>query len=108
MSDVKPRVRIPKSAKKGEVVEIKSLIEHKMETGQRKGKDGNKIPRKIINRFECKFNGAMVFASDWHPAISANPYLAFHFRAEESGEFEFKWVEDGGAEYTKKAKITVS
>ena len=106
--NIKPRVRIPRKAKAGEVVEIKSLIEHKMETGQRKGKDGKKIPRKIINRFECKFEGDLVFASDWHPAISANPYLAFHMRAEKTGEFEFKWIEDGGAEYVKKAKMTVS
>ena len=49
-----------------------------------------------------------MFASDWHPAISANPYLAFHMRAEKTGEFEFKWIEDGGAEYVKKAKMTVS
>ena len=84
MANIKPRVRIPRKAKAGEVVEIKSLIEHKMETGQRKGKDGKKIPRKIINRFECKFEGDLVFASDWHPAISANPYLAFHMRAEKN------------------------
>ena len=108
MANIKPRVRIPKSAKKGDVVEIKTLIEHKMETGQRKDKEGNKIPRKIINRFECRFDGNLVFASDWHPAVSANPYLAFHFRAEKSGEFEFKWIEDGGAEFIKKGKITVS
>lgn len=108
MSEVKPRVRLPKSAKKGEVIEIKSLIEHKMESGRRKDKEGKLIPRQIINRFECHFNGKLVFASDWYPAISANPYLAFNFRAEESGEFEFKWVDDNGKTYSKKDKLTVA
>ena len=108
MANVKPRVRVPKKAKKGDIIEIKTLVEHKMETGVRKDKKGNIIPRKIINRFETRFNGNLVFSSDWHPAVSANPYLSFHMRADESGEFEFKWIEDGGAEYTKKGKMTVS
>lgn len=108
MSNVKPRVRVPHSAKKGDVIEIKTLIEHKMESGRRKDKQGKLIPRKIIHRFECHFNGAQVFASDWYPAVSANPYLAFNFRAEQSGEFDFKWIDDDGTIYSKKAKLTVA
>lgn len=108
MSNIKPRVRIPKSAKKGEVFEIKTLIEHNMESGRRKDKDGKLVPRKIVNKFECLFNGKPVFTSDWHPAISANPYLSFHFRAEESGEFEFKWTDDDKNTYSKKDKLTVA
>ena len=71
MAKPKPRVRVPKKAKKGDIVTIKTLISHKMETGNRKGKDGNKIPRLIINKFVANFNGKQVFASDWHPAVSA-------------------------------------
>jgi sulfur-oxidizing protein SoxZ len=108
MAKVKPRVRVPKNAKQGEVVEIKTLISHEMETGRRKGKDGNLIPRKIINRFECRFGGEVVFAADWHPAISANPYMAFHYKAEKSGDMEFKWVDDDGTEYTATEKLNVS
>ena len=104
----KPRVRVPKKAKAGEIITIKSLISHKMETGNRKGKDGNKIPRDIINKFVANFNGKQVFASDWHPAVSANPYMAFSFKAEESGEFEFTWTDDKKNTFSKKAKITVA
>lgn len=105
--NVKPRIKVPKKAKKGEVIEIKTLITHKMESGQRKDKDGNRIPRQIINRFECKYNGEVVFSSDWHGAISANPYMSFHTVATESGTLEFTWVDDNGSVYSKTAKITV-
>ena len=108
MAKPKPRVRVPKKAKKGDIVTIKTLISHKMETGNRKGKDGNKIPRLIINKFAANFNGKQVFASDWHPAVSANPYMAFSFKAEESGEFEFAWTDDKNESYSKKAKLSVA
>ena len=105
----KPRVRVPKKAKAGDTITIKSLISHKMETGQRKDKKtGEKIPRNIINKFVCKFNGKEVFSSDWHPAVSANPYMSFSFKVMESGEFEFTWTDDDGKTVSKKAKITVS
>ena len=109
MAKSKPRVRVPKKAKKGEIVTIKPLISHKMETGQRKNKKtGEKIPRKIIIKLVVTFNGKQVFASDWHPAVSANPYMAFSFKAMESGEFVFTWTDDDGSTYSKKAKMTVS
>lgn len=107
MAISKPRVKVPKTAKKGDVIEIKTLIAHKMESGQRKDKKGAVIPRQIINKFEAKYNGEVVFSADWHPAISANPYMAFHTVATESGTLEFIWTDDDGSVYTKTAKITV-
>jgi sulfur-oxidizing protein SoxZ len=107
MAAPKPRVRVPKSAAKGEVVEIKTLISHKMESGQRKDKQGNPIPRKIINKFTCTYNGDEVFSMDLHPAISANPYISFFLKAEESGELAFAWTDDDGSVYTKTASLTV-
>ena len=106
-NNAKPRVRVPKKAAKGDIVEIKTLISHKMETGQRKDKKGNKIPRQIINKFECTFNGSPVFSADWHPSVSANPYMAFFAKVEQSGTFDFKWTDDDGSVYTKSAKIAV-
>lgn len=109
MAKAKPRVRVPKSASKGEIIEIKTLISHTMESGQRKDrKTGELIPRKIINRFSCTYNGEEVFAMDLHPSISANPYITFHIKAEESGELEFSWVDDDGSVYSSKASLTVN
>ena len=109
MAQPKPRVRVPKKADKGDVVEIKTLISHPMESGQRKDrKTGELIPRKIINKFACVYNGNEDFSADLHPAISANPYLSFFVKVEESGEFEFTWVDDDGSVYTQVSKITVN
>lgn len=107
MATGKPRVKVPKSAAEGEIIEIKTLINHAMESGQRKDKKGNPIPRQIINKFTCAFNGKEVFSADWHPAISANPYMAFHMRATESGTLAFTWVDDDGSKYEHTADLKV-
>ena len=108
MATAKPRVKLPKTAAKGEIIEIKTLISHIMESGQRKDrKTGEAIPRKIINKFTCTFNGKEVFSADWHPAISANPYMAFFTKVNESGTFEFTWVDDDGSVYKETAAIQV-
>ena len=107
MAKVKPRVRIPKTASAGEVITIKTLISHPMESGQRKDKEGNVIPRRIINKFTCEFNGQIVFACDLEPAISANPYLEFSMMVPESGTVTMTWVDDDGSVYTQEKKITV-
>ncbi|NBT41514.1 MAG: thiosulfate oxidation carrier complex protein SoxZ [Alphaproteobacteria bacterium] len=108
MAKIKPRVKVPKTAAAGDIVEIKALISHPMHTGRAKDKKGNKIPRKIINKFIASFDGQDVFTANFEPAVSANPYIAFPFKASKSGEFTFKWVEDGGAEYTASKKMAVS
>ncbi|RST84397.1 thiosulfate oxidation carrier complex protein SoxZ [Aquibium carbonis] len=103
----KPRVKVPKTASAGEVIVIKTLISHEMESGQRKDKDGNPIPRKIINKFTCEFNGQPVFSCDLDPAISANPYFEFSAKVPESGTFKFTWVDDDGSVYSDEQPITV-
>lgn len=108
MAAVRPRVRAPKEAAQGETIEIKTLISHQMESGQRRDSDGNVIPRQIINRFVCTFNGEEVFSADWHGAISANPYMQFYMVAEESGTFEFTWTDDDGSVYSSTAQLTVN
>ncbi|MBB6178195.1 thiosulfate oxidation carrier complex protein SoxZ [Pseudorhizobium flavum] len=104
----KPRIKVPKEAKAGEVISLKTLISHEMESGQRKDKDGNVIPRKIINKFACEFNGAPVFSCDIDPAISANPYFEFTAKVSESGTFKFTWTDDDGSVYTDEHEITVN
>jgi sulfur-oxidizing protein SoxZ len=103
----KPRIKLPKDASKGEVVQIKTLIAHVMETGLRKDEAGNIVPRRIINRFTCTFNGKPVFSVDLEPAIAANPYLEFTARVEESGTFRFSWFDDDGSVTTADETIAV-
>jgi sulfur-oxidizing protein SoxZ len=108
MAEARPRVRVPAKVKKGDVIQIKTLITHPMESGQRKNEQGEKIPRKIINRFVCTLNGKDVFSVDLHPSVSSNPYLVFDVRVMESGTFEFTWIDDDGTVYKKTAEIEAS
>lgn len=103
----RPRIRLPESAKVGDVIEIKTLISHVMETGQRKESDGKPVPRSIINSFTATFAGAEVFTAELHPSISANPYIAFFMRVPGPGELELTWVDDTGAKVTEKVKLNV-
>jgi sulfur-oxidizing protein SoxZ len=100
-------IHVPPSAKKGEVIEIKTLISHVMETGFRRTQVGAVIPRNIIRRFVCTYNGTEVFSADLHPAISANPFIVFSTVATESGALAFSWTGDNGFSVTESAAITV-
>jgi sulfur-oxidizing protein SoxZ len=104
----KPRIKLPDSAKVGEIVEIKTLISHVMETGQRKDQDGKTIPRNIIHTFEAKFAGKTVITAKLYPGISANPYLAFFMKVTGPGEMEFSWVDDAGAKISEKVNLKVA
>ena len=104
----KPRVKVPKSAAAGEVITIKTLIDHVMETGLRKDKDGNLIPRRIINKFTAEFNGEPVFSTDMHTGISVNPFFEFTAKVNESGTFKFTWVDDNGDVYSTESEISVN
>ncbi len=103
-----PRVRMPATAKPGEIIEVKTLISHEMESGQRKDASGNVVPRHIIKKFTATFNEQEIFSVDWHPAISANPYQSFSVRAAESVTFVFSWYDDDGSVYTSEHKVAVS
>ena len=105
--NVTPRVKVPSSASAGEVIEIKTLISHQMESGQRRDSDGNIIPRSIINRFVATFNGETVIDVEMEPAISTNPYFEFQAKVPESGDFVFTWYDDDGSVYEETASVTV-
>ena len=101
-------VRMPSSAAKGEVIEIRTLAGHAMETGFRRTERGVLIPRDIITRFTCTYNGVEIFSCDLHPAVAANPLLTFNTVATESGTLEFKWTGDNGYSATETTSLTVS
>ena len=102
-----PKVKFPDSPARGEIIEIKTLIDHDMESGQRKDLNGAILPRRIINRFTCALNGKVVFAADLHPGVSANPGLNFFITASESGILDFTWTDDDGSRYTLSRPLNV-
>lgn len=108
MSTPAPRIQLPASVAKGEVFAVKTLIRHQMETGLRQDGKGNVIPRKIINRFTCRYNGSEAFRVDLHEAVAANPFFEFSLRATQSGRLEFVWEEDGGGVYSLTHDLSVT
>ena len=102
------RVKMPPAAKRGEVIEIRTMVQHPMESGFRLDNTGKPIARHIAEAFTCTYNGREIFRARIFPAISANPYLAFYARVAESGDFTFTWKDDQGGVTTHTARIEVS
>jgi len=100
-------VKVPEQAKRGDIIEIKTLISHIMETGYRRTAAGDLVPRDIITSFTCRYNGSEIFRADFFPAISANPFISFFTVAKESGQFEFEWIGDNGFSSSASASITI-
>ena len=100
-------VNLPREARRGEVIEIRTLAGHDMETGFRRTQLGELIPRDIITRFACTYNGVEVFRAELHPAMAANPLITFTTVATESGTLEFRWSGDNNFSVTQSAAITV-
>jgi sulfur-oxidizing protein SoxZ len=100
-------INVPKKAKRGEIIEIKTLMSHVMETGYRRTATGEVVPRDIITSFVCRYNGVEIFRADLFPAIAANPFMTFFTVATESGKFDFDWVGDRGFMETASASILV-
>ena len=100
-------VTVPASAKKGEIIEIKTLAAHAMENGFRHTQEGALIPRDIITQFICTYNGVEIFRAELHPAMAANPLLVFNTVATESGTLEFRWLGDNDYAVSQSATLTV-
>ena len=104
----KARLRVPKTAQPGEVIEIRTMVEHPMESGFRLDNTGKPISRHIATGFSCTYNGREVFRATLHPAVSTNPYLVFYVVAQESGELVFSWSDDRGGHVTEARQLMVS
>ena len=100
-------INVPAKAKRGEVIAIKTLISHVMESGFRHNSLGVHVPRDIITNFTCTYNGEQIFSATLYPAIAANPFLTFHTVATESGTIAFTWTGDNGFSATESVNITV-
>ena len=101
-------INLPRNPKRGEVIEIRTLIQHGMETGYRPGPNGVTQQRDIIRSFVCLFNNEEVFRAELHQAIAANPFLEFPMLVTESGILAFTWIGDNGFEQTETRALTVT
>ncbi len=102
------RIAVPETAQAGEIMELKALIRHPMESGFRRGSRGEEIPRDIITTFECLYNGEKVFQADFYPTVAADPFLTFHTKATQSGTLEFRWTDQDGQSWSESADLSVT
>ncbi len=101
-------IKVPPTARRGEIIEIRTLIAHPMETGFRAGAEGQKVSRDLIRRLACRYNGQVVFSAVFHAAVAANPFCAFTTIATESGTLTFTWEGDNGFTQTESVPIAVT
>lgn len=101
-------INVTPNPKQGDVIEIRTLIAHPMETGYRPGDDGKVLPRNLIRRFSCRYDGEEVFAAELFPAVAANPLISFTTIAMRSGTLDFTWEGDNGFLQTEAVVLTVT
>ena len=101
-------INVPASARRGEIIEIKALVAHEMESGFRRTQLGAVIPRDIVTRFVCTYNGVEIFSADFYPAIAANPFIVFSTVATESGTISFDWIGKNVFLHSESVAIRVS
>jgi sulfur-oxidizing protein SoxZ len=101
-------IHLPQTVRRGEAFEVRALVQHVMETGFRADSQGRVLPRDIVRRVECRLNGELVFAADLHPAISANPYLAFWLRVVADSQLAFTWRGDNGFVHEESVPVVVA
>jgi sulfur-oxidizing protein SoxZ len=101
-------ITAPTTAKRGEIIELRTLIAHVMETGYRPDGQGNTKPRDLITHFSCRYNGELVFSAELYPAVAANPYIVFTTVATESGTLSFDWQGDHGFKQSESVTLTVT
>lgn len=104
----KPRIRLPDTIKIGDIIEIKTLVSHVMETGQRREGDGKAVARNIIHTFSATFNDATIFEAELQPGISANPYLSFSLKVTGPGDLVFTWADDAGEKLVERTRLAIT
>ncbi len=105
---VKTRIKVPKEVKANTTFSIKTLITHQMETGQRINVIGVRVPRSIIHRFHCTFNGETVIEMGVQPGIAVNPFFEFDVQIDQPGTFQFTWYDDDGSVYSDQADVRIA
>ena len=106
MSVADVRIDMPATAKRGEIIEVRTLVRHNMETGFRHTHVGVRVPRDIISQFWCTYNGVEICRAHLHPSVAANPYISFSTVATESGTLVFNWSGDNG--FTANESVSIS
>lgn len=102
------RISVPDMARRGEIIEVRAMIQHSMEAGYRRDEKGQVVARDIITSFRCVYEEKIVFEASFGPGVAANPYLSFRLRAVSTGALRFSWTDQDGQTWTQTRQLTVS
>jgi sulfur-oxidizing protein SoxZ len=99
-------MRIRAAIDAGGVTEVKVLMSHEMETGQRRDAAGALVPAWYIQNVTATHAGKTVLSAQWGPAIAKNPFLSFRFKGAQKGDkVQVNWVDNKGDKRTDEATI---
>lgn len=104
---IRALIKLPERVRRGDIVEVKTMVSHPMETGYRTGADGRLVARDIVRELVCTYDGVEVFRAELFPAIAANPYITFELRATRSGEVSFRWTDERGRSLRRSVHLEV-
>jgi sulfur-oxidizing protein SoxZ len=102
------RLLVPVTARRGDPVEVRLLIQHPMESGFRREADGRAVPMNVVNTVVCRYAGHEVLRAELGSGVAANPYFSFWLLAESSGEVSVEWVDDQGERGSVKMPLAVA
>ena len=102
------RIDLPHEARRGELVEVRIVIQHPMETGFRRAPQGERVPRNAIHSLARRYDGAEVLRATLSTGIAANPFLRFFLRATHSGDLDFRWLDDDEVQGAAQTQLVVS
>lgn len=101
------RLIFPERIRAGDVITVRLLIQHAMETGYRQDMDGKLIARNVIRTVRCGLGGQEVFRAEPSSGISANPLFEFTVRATRTARWTVQWEDDAGAQGELSQLMTV-
>ncbi len=101
------RIQAPARAARDEVVTVRLLIAHPMETGFRYKEDGSRVPYNVVDKLVCRYDGKTVFEATMSSGIAANPLLQFCVRATATADLVFEWRDESGEQGRLVHRLTV-
>lgn len=101
------RVKIPDECQVGDIIELRTLIKHPMETGNRKNSSGQIIPKNIIKYLKIMYDKQIIFSAEFGSGISENPYISFYMKVDDSPNVLIVWEDDRGTQWSKEILLNI-
>jgi sulfur-oxidizing protein SoxZ len=99
------RILVPGGIRRGDVIDVRALVEHPMATGLFRDPEGRPIPAHFINDVSVDYGDQEVAHFVWTSGISRDPFVEFSLRADREAELKFIWTDNRGGVFTQTVDI---